>query len=52
MYRAGGFLGPDVQLRGFARVTQVEFDIVAKTGSRVVLDLSSGATVGMWDRLP
>ncbi|TFZ02576.1 hypothetical protein EZ313_15055 [Ramlibacter henchirensis] len=46
VYEDGGCLGPDVQLLGCAALTDAEFDIVARTGTRVILDPVSGTTLG------
>jgi 5-methylthioadenosine/S-adenosylhomocysteine deaminase len=46
VYQDGGCLGPDVQLLGCATLTDAEFEIVARTGTRVILDPISGTTLG------
>ena len=45
-YQDGGCLGPDVQLLSCAHLTDDEFEIIAKTGTRVILDPISGTTIG------
>lgn len=46
VYQDGGCLGPDVQLLGCATLTDAEFEVVARTGTRVILDPISGTTLG------
>lgn len=46
VYADGGCLGPDVQLLGCATLTDEEFAVVARTGTRVILDPVSGTTLG------
>ncbi|WP_439588731.1 amidohydrolase family protein [Hydrogenophaga sp.] len=42
----GHCLGPDVQLLGCATLTDDEFEVIARTGTRVILDPISGTTIG------
>ena len=46
VYEDGRCLGPDVQLLGCATLTDDEFGIVQRTGTRVILDPISGTTLG------
>lgn len=46
VYQDGGCLGPDVQLLSCAHLTDEEFELIAATGTRVVLDPISGTTIG------
>lgn len=46
VYRDGGCLGPDVQLLGCQHLTDEEFDEIARTGTRVILDPTSGMNLG------
>lgn len=43
----GGCLGPDVQLLGCAHLTDAEFEVVERTGTRMILDPISGTTLGV-----
>jgi len=46
VYREGGCLGPDVQLLGCQHLTDEEFDEIARSGTRVILDPTSGMNLG------
>lgn len=46
VYRDGGCLGPDVQLLGCAWVTPEEIDVIAATGTAVLLDPTAAMFIG------
>ncbi|TFL13116.1 hypothetical protein CSC67_14565 [Pusillimonas caeni] len=46
VYQQGGCLGPDVQLLSCAHLGDEDFEIIARTGTRVILDPISGTTIG------
>lgn len=46
-YADGGCLGPDVQLLGCSFLSQEELGEVARTGTRIIFDPSSGMNIGL-----
>jgi 5-methylthioadenosine/S-adenosylhomocysteine deaminase len=49
VYRDGDCLGRDVQLLGCQHLTDEEYDEIARTGTRVILDPTSGMNLGTGD---
>src|SRR5690606_901779 len=46
VYEQGGCLGTDVQLLSCAHLGDEDFEVIARTGTRVILDPISGTTLG------